>query len=91
MIRKIAIILIVLMASQVLPAYGETSLSTAEATAEVQQIYIKEPTENIILLCDKKDFKVEAQEFKDFRGKYALLWTGIICVLVGYAYFKTKK
>ncbi|MFH1386394.1 MAG: hypothetical protein ABIH50_01850 [bacterium] len=50
----------------------------------VNHIYIDEGVENVVLVCEKKDFQKEAESFQDFRYKYLFLWTGIVTAFIVY-------
>jgi hypothetical protein len=68
------------------PVLSSVSPEASAPSAEAQHIYLDNTTDKIILLCDKNDFKKEADEFRDFRTKYGILWTGLIAALTIYAY-----
>lgn len=69
---------------------GTCALAIEPSPAPVQQLYLDDHTRTVVLLVKADDLKKEAAEFKDFRQKYALLWTGIIAALAAYAYTRNK-
>ena len=90
MLRKFIVIFLCLTISTLsLSARSETQPLSSEAGPTVQHLFIDPPVQNIVVLCDQEDFKKEAAEFRDFRIKYGLFWSGIISVLIYYAYTRT--
>ena len=85
----IVTLIISLMLGQGIPVWSKGQPTSESEQKIVQHLYLDQSVENIIILCDKSDFKKEVDEFRDFRCKYGLFWTGIITGLTIYAYTRS--